>query len=403
MDVSFALFKTQTVKLLVVAERTESGDVEYLSLASGEECGTMDSGNEVDFTFDRSDLIEFTAGESDMVSKDTMTDLIFDAFVEDIEDLSFVILFTKLSDELFAKFSAARFTGGFGKVGHSDAKFVAADADDFVDEFGIMFDDRSFIFRMTDLSDDGFLELDEFLVSFMSTFDSLENDGLGDFLHAGFDHTDILFGGSNDKVHLTVFHLRKCGIDDEFAVDVTDSAGADRTGKRYAGHTEYEGTADHGKGIGIVLTVGGKDGHDDLDISSPGLRKKRSERSVSDTRSEDSFFSRSAFSSDETAGDLAGCIKLFLIFDCKRKEIDAFLGLGCDTAGHKDHSVAITYSYSSFSLLGQFTALNGKGTASKASLKFIRLQFFTPYRYLVFLMRKNGNYLRRPSLAIRVL
>ena len=106
-------------------ERTESGDVEYLSFASGEECGTMDSGNEVDFTFDRSDLIEFSAGESDVIGEDAVSDFILDPLVEDIHDLGFIILFAKFSLELFTKFSAARFSGGLGEIGHGNSEFVA--------------------------------------------------------------------------------------------------------------------------------------------------------------------------------------------------------------------------------------------------------------------------------------
>ena len=59
----------------------------------------------------------------------------------------------------------------------------------------------------------------DFLVS---KFDCLKHISLADFLHLTLTHHDVVVGGRNHKVEVSLLHLAVCRVNLEFPVDTDD-------------------------------------------------------------------------------------------------------------------------------------------------------------------------------------
>ena len=53
----------------------------------------------------------------------------------------------------------------------------------------------------------------------MGGLESLEEDGLGDFVHLAFNHHDVVVGGAYHEFEVGVLELLEGGVDDELTVD----------------------------------------------------------------------------------------------------------------------------------------------------------------------------------------
>ncbi len=121
-----------------------------------------------------------------------------------------------------------------------------------------------------------------------------------------------------------------CGlrrIEDVLAVDVADARGADRTVERDARERHGRGCADHRRNVGIDFGVDRHHRRDDLHVVVEAVRKERTQRAIDQPRRQRFLFRRAAFALEESAGDLAGGVRLFLVIDGQRKEILAGLRL----------------------------------------------------------------------------
>ena len=111
------------------------------------------------------------------------------------------------------------------------------------------------------------------------------------------------------------------GVANELAVDVTDAARSDRTLKGDARNHQSGRSADHRGDVRVDFRINGNNVNDDLDFVEKSVGKKRTNRTVDEATCEGFFFARTAFTLEESAGELAGCIGLFDVINRKREKV----------------------------------------------------------------------------------
>ena len=85
-----------------------------------------------------------------------------------------------------------------------------------------------FAFGLADLGLHLNLQVDDGLHGFVTEFERLDHHFLGDFVCAAFDHQDGVFGARNAQVQVGSVYLVEGGVDNEFAVDASNTHCANR-------------------------------------------------------------------------------------------------------------------------------------------------------------------------------
>src|SRR5262249_57942608 len=115
--------------------------------------------------------------------------------------------------------------------------------------------------------------------------------------------------------------LRGRRVGDEPAVDVAHADGADRAVERDARQAECGRGAVHGQDVWIVLLITGDRETDDLNLVPESVGKQRPDGPVDETRGEDLFLDRRAFSLEVAAGDPPAGIRALAILHGEREEV----------------------------------------------------------------------------------
>ena len=100
-------------------------------------------------------------------------------------------------------------------------------------------------------------EFDDLAVGFLGAADGFQDDLLGGFVAAGFDHNDGFAGAADDHAEGAVVAFLVGGVDEVLAVAVGDAAGADGAVEGDGGDGEGGGGADHSQDFRRVFLVGG--------------------------------------------------------------------------------------------------------------------------------------------------
>jgi hypothetical protein len=189
--------------------------------------------------------------------------------------------------------------------------------------------------------------------------DGAEHDFFGQLVGFGFNHQHGGFGTGDDEVELAALELAQGRAQDVLAVDVTDAGSADRAVERHAGDGQGGGGADQGRDIGIDFRVQRHHGGDDLDFIVETIREQRADRAVDQAAGQRFLFGRTAFALEETTGDTAGSVGLFLIINGQREEILAGLGILGGHNGDQNHGFFHGNEDGTASLAGNFAGFDG--------------------------------------------
>ena len=189
--------------------------------------------------------------------------------------------------------------------------------------------------------DDLLLHCQDLLIRFLAELDRFHDGALRHFVGAGLHHHDGVVGAGDDKIQVTLFALRECGVNQELPFDVSHPHRADGAREGRLGDRERDRGANRSKHVQVILSISREDGYDYLDIVAESFREERADWPVRQTAGQDSIGSGPAFTTEEAAGDLAdGIVPLFEI-DCEREEVDPLARLVADNADGQEHGVSV--------------------------------------------------------------
>ena len=214
---------------------------------------------------------------------------------------------------------------------------------------------------------------DDFLDRRVRLLERLDDVFLGDFLGARFDHHDRVLAAGDDQIEPAVLALREGRVDDELAVDQADADAGDRAGERDPRERQRRRGAGDREHVGVVLGVGRQHQRDDLGLVAPAVREERADRPVDQAAGEHFLLGRLAFALEESAGDAARRVGVFLVVDRQREEVDAFARVGRRAGGDEHHRVARADDDGAVGLLGQPAGLDGDGPAADGNFACVHM------------------------------
>ena len=189
--------------------------------------------------------------------------------------------------------------------------------------------------------------------------DRAQHDVFGQFHGFGLDHQHGGLGAGDDQVERRILQLRMGRVEHIFAVEEADARRAHRAVERQTGQRQRGRRPDQRGDVGADFGVGRHHGGDDLHFVEEALREERADRTVDQARNQGFAFRRAAFALEETAGNAAGGVGLFLIVDGQREEILARLDFVLGDHGDQHHGVVHVDDDGAGSLAGDFTGFQG--------------------------------------------
>ena len=90
----------------------------------------------------------------------------------------------------------------------------------------------------------------------MRRLERLHHLRFGDFLRAGFDHYDAVLASGDNEVQAALLALLERRVDDELAIDETDTDTRNRLFQRDVGQRQRGGRARNRKHVSVVLLIG---------------------------------------------------------------------------------------------------------------------------------------------------
>ncbi|MCY1535457.1 hypothetical protein D9M68_708640 [compost metagenome] len=175
----------------------------------------------------------------------------------------------------------------------------------------------------------------------------------------GFHHQHGGLGAGDHEVQLAVFELRLAGVEHVLAIDVTHAGSADRTVERDAADRQGCRGGDHGGDVGLHFGVQAHDVHDHLNFVVEALGEQGADRAVDQAAGQRLEFARAAFTLEETAGDLAGGVRLLGVVHRQGEEVLAGLGFGLGDHGGEHHGVVNVDQHGAGGLTRDFAGFHG--------------------------------------------
>ena len=199
--------------------------------------------------------------------------------------------------------------------------------------------------------------VDHHLHLFVAEHHSAQHHVFGQGVSLGLHHQHGPLGAGHGQVQPGFGDLGIAGVEDIFAIDITDPRGADGAGgqtERHAGEGEGGGGADQRGQFRIHIRIQRQDGTDDLHLLAETLGKQGTQGTVNKTGGEGFLFGRTAFAPEKTAGDLAGGVGLFLIIDGQREEIAGGPRIFIADGGDQHHGLGHMNDHRAGGLAGNF-------------------------------------------------
>ena len=375
MNVVLRLLGTETVDDLLVADRAERRDREYLRLPAREKPRAVRARQKADLAAHGAHLIERTPVGTDLLVRDHAAHALLDDLVRDGGDLLGVlgIVREEMLQNLRADGGDMLVAVELVGIAHSFVETRRSVVANRPIEFFRREEELDFALLLAAGSGDLLLELDDALNLLVPEEDRFEDDFLGKLVRSRLDHHDGVVRAGNRQIQVGNCTLRLRRIDDEFAVDAADLDACDWSGKRDVRDAKSARSADHACDLGSIVLVDAEHRRDDLHIVAETLGKQRTDRTVDETAAKNRRFARAAFALDEAAWNLAGSVHLFFEVNRQRKEVDALARL-CRRSRRDEHRrIAVTDKNGAVRLLRHLPVLDDQRTASNLHFKTLHL------------------------------
>ena len=182
--------------------------------------------------------------------------------------------------------------------------------------------------------------------------DRAQHDFFRQLVRFGLDHQHRGFRARDDEIELRARELGLGRIQHVRAVDVANACRADRTVERNPRQRDRRRSPDQRRDIRIDFRIHRHDGRDDLHVVIEAIGEQRSERTVDETRGQRLLFRRPPFAAEESAGNLARGVGLFLVVDRQREKVLARLRLLGGDRGDQHDAVVQAHHHRTAGLAG---------------------------------------------------
>ena len=208
-------------------------------------------------------------------------------------------------------------------------------------------------------------EFDELLIYLVRLENRINHDLFRNFLRARFNHDYFFCRARDRKLKIGNFLFRVGRIDDKLAVNQTDLRHRTGTVKRNIRDGDRECGAEHGRELGRAIRIYAHHKILERHIVPVILRKQRTHRAVNDAVCQNRIFGGLALTLHEAAGNLADGILTLIVFDGKRKEVDALSRLFRSGCRGEHNGIAVVHQHSAVRLCAHSSDFCRQGSAGK--------------------------------------
>ena len=273
--------------LFVLGGAQGDGD-ERLGFAALEDRGTVDARKDVDATFDRTHFFDPATVEALLREDDIAHDAAREGVKRDFEifgseEIRFVGTFDRFDDEFFARLLFDRVAcGGARELADRLLRRAEVVVVLFRQRVEERFDIDRFELHLlgSDLFDEFELERADFLDVLVRGHDRFEHLRFGKFASEAFDHENRVHISGDDEIEFAIFQLVDRRERNEFAVDVSETDGAEGTFEGERAQLKTGGATVHSDDVGIDLLVAREDVGEDLDVVVEAVREEGTNRTV---------------------------------------------------------------------------------------------------------------------------
>ena len=354
------------VQLLAGSQGVQGTHGQNLSLAAGEQAGTVDAGQHANLGSQRTDLVLGAAVHAVAFQQPSLDDLLLELVGELLQVLVHVgVLFQILLVPLVDHGVPAGLTHVFVVGVHGGLGLVHELVHDLVKQLLVELSVLILHLGLADLGNDLVDEVDLLLDLLVSLHDTGIHDLVGDLVGAGLDHDHLLSGSGHGHVHAGGLALLLVGVEDDLAVAVTHLQAADGAGEGDLGVAHAGGGTDHGGHLGGAVIVHAHDSALDAHVVAEVVGEQGAHGPVDQAGSQNGGQGGTALTAHEGAGDAAHSVQLLLKLNGEGEEVDAVTGTGRDGNGHQHGGLAVLNHSGSAGQLGHLAHLDGQGTAAQ--------------------------------------
>ena len=365
MDIPLGLLRIDGIQLLSGRQGVQGADGKHLGLATGEESGTVDPGQQTDFGSQRTNLVHTTAVHTLAGKQPLLDDLLLHLVQADLDvGLEVLVLVSELVGEVHTGSGEPLLpdvlvVGVQGildlvqAVGHQVVQQVVVHGGLLEGELGL-----------ADLGHNAVDELHDLHVGLVRDTDGFQHHTFGSLVGLGLDHNHLLEGGGDAHEAVGGGPLVGGGVDDILAVQVAHVGGGHGSVPGHIGGSNRDGSTQRGHDLhGIVVVIGQHGaGHDH--VVAEFLVKEGPHGPVDDPAVQDAPLGGLALPAVEGAGDTAHGVHPLLKLDGQREIVDARLGQRGAGNGGQHHGIAVAAHTLGVGQLCHLAGLHGKGTAA---------------------------------------
>ena len=358
----------QTIDSLSIGQRSQSTDVQDLSLTTGEHTGTVSSGQQVNLSSKRTDLSDGTTVRTLLILQDHLANGLLLILVNSLTDqgqpLGMLLSITlgqlvldltdvSLTDLLYIGEYSLFHSLGRNESGHILPQISGSHAS------GVL------VLFLTALSNDGVDELDHLLVQVVSSKDSIDHNILRNLVGTGFDHDNLLASGGNGQSHVGYLSLSSGGVEYKLTVNQAYLSSGDGAIEGNVGNGSGDGGTQHSSQLRAAVGIYAHYQVVQGNVVSVIAGEQRTHRTVDNTGSQNSVLAGLTLSLIETAGDLTYSVHLLFVLNAQREEIDALTGLSGSGSGGQNYGITIVHQSSAIGLSSYTSDINAQGTSSQ--------------------------------------
>ena len=256
-----------------------------MRLSSREDCAAVNSGKNADFGPDGTNFGKFSSVGTETVVNDLRADFFFSNIINGIFDFTFHfgINFRKMFENVFLRlflFFLTRLAICFfessidkrGSILSYRRVEICGDVIQFHFELGL-----------ADCFHDIVDECNLLFDFFVSIHDTAEHNVFAYFVCSGFDHHDCVCGAAYVNMHCALGFLFEIGVDNVFAVNISDYNRSGRSGKRNIRNGKRDTRTEHCINFRRNVGVNRKSGCYYAHVVKNSLGEQRAERTIDKT------------------------------------------------------------------------------------------------------------------------
>ena len=332
------------VELLGHGQSREGSYRKHLSLAAGEQCRAVNSGDNADLAAEGADLVHCAAVNALAGQQPFLDDLLLQLVQDLVHVLHHVgvllgVLLLHCGDPLVNARLAYVLVVGIHAVFHA-RKLVL---DQLIEQLIVECSMLVLKLRLADLRDHLVDEVKNRLEVLMSLNDALVHYVLGDLVCLGLDHDDLLMGCRDGGGHAVGLALFLGGIEQVFLAVPAEDYACDGAVEGNVGDADCCRCADHCGDLGAAIAVNGQDLACDNDVVAQVGREQGTHGAVDQAGCQDCRQAGLTLAAHEAAGDAADCVQLFVEIDRQREVINAVLGTCRCGAGNENGGLAVSH------------------------------------------------------------